>query len=101
MTEKQFQATVVELARLAGWLCFHPFDSRRSTPGFPDLTLVRGGRIVFAELKVPPRTTTAAQDRWLAALQAVAAAEVHVWKPGDWDSIQQTLLGGRMGHGTY
>ena len=36
-TEKGFQAAVVELARLRGWLVYHTYDSRRSAKGFPDL----------------------------------------------------------------
>ena len=60
MTEKQFQASVVQCAVLMGWMVYHPHDSRKSEPGFPDLTMARGhktddgveSRLVFAELKV-------------------------------------------------
>jgi VRR-NUC domain len=51
ISEKQFQAQVVELARLGGWLLYHTHDFRRSAPGFPDLVMVRPPRLVFAELK--------------------------------------------------
>jgi hypothetical protein len=40
-TERQFERAIVEYAKLSGWKAFHPFDSRRSEPGWPDLTLVR------------------------------------------------------------
>lgn len=38
--EKVFQAQVLDLAHLSGWLCYHTHNSRRSAPGFPDLVLV-------------------------------------------------------------
>ena len=47
MTEKQFMAQVVELAKLKGWLVYHTYDSRRSEPGFPDLCMVRKGTCLF------------------------------------------------------
>ena len=50
MSESQFQAEVVKLAKVFGWIWFHPYDSRRSTPGFPDLALVKD-RLLFRELK--------------------------------------------------
>ena len=51
MTEKDFQGRVVQFAKLLGWLCYHTYDSRRSEPGFPDLVLVKGKRILYRELK--------------------------------------------------
>jgi hypothetical protein len=49
--EADFQATIVETARTLGWLIYHTHDSRRSSPGFPDLVLVRppAGRLRRAE----------------------------------------------------
>ena len=95
LTEKAFQAQVVALARTLGWQVYHPFDSRRSTPGFPDLTLVRDRRLVFAELKTERGRVTAAQRGWLDALGGVAAAadcvEVYLWRPSDWDDIERIL----------
>ncbi len=40
--EGDFQAGVVRLAELRGWLVYHTHDSRRSQPEFPDLTLAEG-----------------------------------------------------------
>ena len=51
MTEKEFQRLVVDYATLHGWMHYHTHDSRRSTPGFPDLVLVRE-RIIFAEQRI-------------------------------------------------
>lgn len=90
MTEKEFQQSIVELAKWNAWMIYHTFDSRRSTPGFPDLVLVRGAELVFAELKVGTGKVTQAQEAWLAAL-AAAGARVYVWRPDDWPAIEQIL----------
>lgn len=91
MTERDFQATVVETARLLGWRVYHTHDSRRSEPGFPDLVLVRE-RVVWAELKTDSVRSrlTPEQRSWVDALQR-AGGEVHVWRPRDWPLIEQTL----------
>lgn len=53
MTERELQNNVVAMARVLGWMPYHPFDSRRSVPGYPDLTMIHpdSGRLIFAELK--------------------------------------------------
>lgn len=93
-TEESFQCVVRALARMHGWLCYHTRDSRRSPDGFPDLVLVKGSRLVVAELKSAKGKTTAAQGAWLEAFRATGA-EVFVWKPSDWPMIQQVLGGQR------
>ena len=95
-SEKQFQAAVIEYAKLSGWKVFHPFESRRSEPGWPDLTLVRGGSLIFAELKTERGKLSKAQASWIAALTCVEQAclgqiEVHVWRPVDWPLIEGLL----------
>lgn len=45
--------SVVDAARLNGWLVYHTHDSRRSAEGFPDLVMLRLSRMVVAELKTP------------------------------------------------
>ena len=89
-TEKEFQATVVEYAKLQGWMVYHTFDSRRSEPGFPDLVLVRGEDLAFVELKAEGKKTTEAQRRWLDAV-AGAGAEQAVWWPSMWPEIEKYL----------
>lgn len=92
MSEAAFLAAVRDLARLTGWMTYHTHDSRRSEAGFPDITLVnvRQGRIIFAELKTATGRTTAAQERWLAAL-AAAGCETALWRPADLPDIARTL----------
>ena len=88
--EKGFLQAVRELARHAGWLEFHDHDSRKSTPGFPDLVLVKPPSLVLAELKTARGVLTPAQRVWCAALQA-CGVEVYVWRPADWPAIVQRL----------
>ena len=99
--EKDFQRAVIDLARLTGWRVHHtrPALTQRGrwlTPiqgdaGFPDLVLVRAGRVIFAELKRNGARPTPAQREWLEALQACAGVECYLWTPNDWDAIIDAL----------
>lgn len=89
-TEARFQAAVMDLARWRKWRVWHDHDSRRNAAGLPDLLLVRGDRLIFAELKSRRGRVRPAQREWLAAL-GQTAAEVRVWRPTDWDEIVRVL----------
>ena len=95
ITEKEFMAQVVQLAKLRGWLCYHTYDARNSAAGFPDLVLVRRERLIFAELKRNGGKPTPEQLQWLAALRAVAtvtpAVHVRLWRPMDWADMEAML----------
>ena len=97
MSEREFQdGHVVPLAVSCGWIYYHTHDSRRSPGGFPDLVLVRGGKLIFAELKSEKGRVSAAQKVWLAALKVVAdlpgsPVEVWLWRPSDWHDIVRRL----------
>lgn len=97
--EATFQSEVLALAKGLGWRTFHAPANRPNPrngriqhlePGFPDLVLVRGTRLVFAELKRQTGKTTPAQDAWLADLRATGQ-EAYVWRPADWPQIRETL----------
>src|SRR5262249_9597890 len=87
ITERAFQADVIAYALLRGWHPYHTHDSRRSQPGFPDLVLVRGKRLLFAELKSMRGRLSAAQMDWMTRL-VDAGHPVLVWRPSDWPSIE-------------
>ncbi len=105
LSEAGFQKQVVAFAKMHGWHVAH-FRTvrvqRRSgavyheTPvgvdgkGFPDLLMIRGCRVIVAELKVPPNTVSAEQTEWLLKFGG-AGAEAFVWRPADWDVIEKTL----------
>ena len=107
-SEKEWQSTVLDLATLGGWRSYHTFDSRRSAPGFPDLTLVRPPELVFAELKAEKGRTTPEQEAWLEDLGVVSQCimldaggwrigdeipvQVFVWRPSDFDEVRRILL---------
>lgn len=101
LTEKDFMAQVLELARILGWRAAHfrPALTARGwrTPvqadgaGFPDLLLTRGDRLLAVELKRERGGVLSAdQAAWLAALEA-AGVECHLWRPSDWPQLQATL----------
>ena len=94
-TEAQFLAAVIQYAELKGWMVYHTHDSRRSQPGFPDLTMVRYGMLVFAELKSERGRFTREQIIWIDALDQVSEHDtfvsVHCWRPKDWPAIERIL----------
>jgi len=102
MTESEFEQAVVGFAHMFGWEVagFRPARTAKGwrTPvkydgkGFPDLTLAHpDGRLIFAELKVPPNTQTREQMRWGQIL-----AEYRIWVPADADQIASVLSSGRV-----
>jgi hypothetical protein len=80
MTERDLQQAVVHVARLYGWRVYHTWTSIHSNAGFPDLVLVRDGRLVVVELKSDRGVLSPAQDAWLADLRQTPV-EVYVWRP--------------------
>ena len=97
-TERQWQAQVVNLATMLGWLTYHTHDSRGSEPGFPDLVLVRD-RVVFAELKTEKGRIRYEQTVWLERLRQ-AGSEVYLWRPSDLDKVT-AVLRRRAQHGVH
>lgn len=100
-TEAEFQAQVVELAGICGWEHNHTrrtigrgrkWVTATSRTGWPDLTLWHpsGGGVLFVELKTDTGKVSADQQRTLTSL-ASSGAEVHVWRPRDWDTIVARL----------
>ena len=100
MLEAQFQAQVIQLARINGWKVFHPakMQSRDGTcrtalqgdKGWPDLVLAhRDKGLIVAELKSDKGTVSFDQQAWLTHL--APWAEVHVWRPKDIDTIAERL----------
>ena len=87
ISEKEFQAQVLQFAKLHGWRTAHfrPAMTAKGRwvtaiqgegKGFPDTVLVRGYRLIFAELKagrVPSECVpTVEQQAWLFSLGKVA-----------------------------
>lgn len=95
MLETPFRRQVVTWAKRAGWLVYSIHDSRSTTwgtdKGYPDLTMVRDGRLIIAELKTERGQTTDHQKRWIHALNAVPFVDTYVWRPSDEEEIKRIL----------
>ena len=89
--EKEFMEAVIDLAKQCGWLVFHPYDNRRSEPGFPDLTLVRDKMLIMAELKTERGKVSQPQQEWGDALSQVLGVEYRLWRPSDLPEIEAML----------
>jgi hypothetical protein len=129
-TEAAFQAKVTNLAGFYQWRWYHSPDNRpvtaksgrryvqRVKAGFPDLVLVRGPELIFAELKTEKGRLSNEQRGWLAAIDEVDSAlsyvvgvfketgrvrmaggfpsiEAVVWRPSDLERILERLARGR------
>lgn len=93
--EESWLSWVIDRAVWSRWRYYHTRRSTGSVAGFPDLCLVRGPRLVFAELKTDsPRSRLSADQReWADDLEAVGDAseragglrvpEWYVWRPRD------------------
>lgn len=90
ISEKDFMAAILELAKRHAWKCYHAFDSRRSEPGWPDLFLARGSVALACELKTDDGRLTAAQSSWLEALDGVTVS-AHCFRLADWPAIEAAL----------
>jgi hypothetical protein len=88
--ESAFRDAIVTLARYRGWRVQWTWNSRHSPKGWPDLFLVRHGRAIAAELKIPPRKPTQEQWDWLKDL-ALCGIETYVWTPEMWSEIEAIL----------
>lgn len=92
VSEREFQATVVAAAKALGFGVYHTHRSDRSEPGFPDLTLAKPGRLIFAELKRQTGRVSTYQAWWLNELSlSVRGVETYVWRPSDWPEIERIL----------
>lgn len=95
ITEKELRQSLVRAARGFGWRVYFTWSSMHSPSGFPDLCMVKGERLVFAELKTESGKVSPDQEAWLADLRA-AGAEVHLWRPADIDAAYRVLMGERI-----
>lgn len=85
--EAQVQQTIVDDARLLGYLVYHTYDSRRSEPGFPDLWIVGYGHLLVLELKTARGKVTDAQQRWISQLVA-AGVDARIYRTQEWRTLE-------------
>lgn len=100
VSEADFMRQVTDLATLLGyvWCHFRPAMTSKGyrTPvsgplgkGWPDLVLVRGERIIFAELKRDGAKPTPEQVDVLRTL--AKTGEAYVWQPKDFETVARLL----------
>lgn len=90
-SERGFQAALLEMAMLYGFMAYHTWQSTHSAKGFPDLVFAKDGRVIFAELKSEAGTLTVEQSKWLEVLRSVPGVEVYLWRPADFGVIHAIL----------
>lgn len=99
ISESAFQDRLIAEARLRGWLVAHFRPGRTATgwrtpvqgdAGFPDLVLVRGGRLIWAELKSEKGKLSEKQEKWIRALRE-CGCEVHIWRPSSISDVEAAL----------
>ncbi len=81
----------MQTAELGGWWVWHDNDSRRNRGGLPDLILIRPPRVIFAELKKHDGRVRSAQQKVLGLLADCPDVESYLWRPDDFEAIEQTL----------
>lgn len=92
LTEKQFEAQLVELAEFCGWEHYHPWLSIHSPTGWPDEAFLKPPELVFVEVKSEKGKLTAAQEHFIGLLRA-CGQRVYVWRPSDIDTAIEVLSG--------
>jgi hypothetical protein len=108
ITEDEFQTQVISLAHMLGWKIAHFRGVRTQrkdgsvfyqTPvqadgkGFPDLVMVKGKRVIYAELKSMTGKLSQEQKEWLDLLVTDKKREVYCWRPNELEQIQEILEG--------
>ena len=103
ISEDSFTSSVIDYARIKGWRVAHfrpaqTKDGKWRTAvqgdgkGFPDLVLLRGDRIIFAELKSEVGKASEEQIDWIESLRlALGFDAAQFWKPSDWPKIEEIL----------
>ncbi len=91
ITEKEFMSQIKHLAKVFHWRVYHPFLSKWSEKGYPDITLIRPPRIIFSELKRENGKLTTSQELWGDLLQRCPGVEYYCWKPSQFDEVAKIL----------
>jgi len=94
-TEQAWMNAVIEMAEWLGYTVHHETDSRKTNPGYPDITAVHPvhGCVWFeTKRQTRPASYTAEQRHWIATLQASGQVAA-VIQPSDGDWVEAVLRG--------
>ena len=99
--EEDFFQQILDLAHIFGWRVAHFRPARTKYgwrtavagdgAGFPDCVMIRGERIIFAELKSEKGKPSEKQQEWLDALESTRKVEVYLWRPHQIEEIAEIL----------
>lgn len=106
MSEAALQSAIIELAHALGYICAHFRPALMKiggtltyrTPvaadgkGYPDLNLLKAGRVIYIEVKSEKGKQSPEQLRWEEMIRA-SGAEFYLFRPSDWlsDKVTQVL----------
>jgi hypothetical protein len=100
VTEKALQQMIVSRASVLGWRHAHVEPGQvkggrwitGTAAGFPDLWLVRDGRLLVFEIKRERGTLRPGQQEWIDALDAVPGVTARIVRPSDIEAVIDLLL---------
>ncbi len=93
MTEKAFQALVLDALRRRGWICFVVPNMRMTTAGLPDILALHVGRpiLLALELKKMGGKATSIQKAVIEILSRVSGIEARIVYPNMWPALLEEL----------
>lgn len=101
VTEKKYQRQIVDEAKRRGWefrchvspasMANGRWITPTSDPGFPDVWLVRPGRMVVFEIKTQLGRVHPRQEDWIRVLQTIPGVEAYLVRPSDWPEVRALL----------
>lgn len=97
MTEADLLREVMRYAKLTGWYVYRPQLSKHLAvrkaggQGWPDLMLIRRGRLLAVELKSEHGELSKEQKEVLVMLHEVPGVETFVFRPSDRVAITRVL----------
>jgi Holliday junction resolvase len=92
-TEAEYQAQLVQAARLLGYSVYHTTFSIGSDRGFPDLVIVGHNRLIVLEVKSEKGKVRPGQQEWIDAFASVPGVVARVVRPSDEDDVMAILSG--------
>jgi hypothetical protein len=93
VNEAQWRRQVLDIARAYGWRSYSTTFSPYSTPGWPDLALVRPPTVILAELKTERGKVSTDQRDTLELLDGCNRVLSYLWRPDELDAIAYLLKG--------
>lgn len=98
--EGAFMERLRKLAVDMGYLYWHQYSAKKSTPGMVDCIMVKPveclapgepSTLHMLELKTETGQLTPAQRRWIEALQRVTQVNARMLRPSDWPEMVEKL----------